>query len=64
MHWVKCQTVTTYTIAFDLPWINDALSHLMYQESGYLWRTSFEIEEIGSSRVDPALTAREKQQMA
>ena len=36
MHWVKCQTVTTYTIAFALPWINDALSHLMYQESGYL----------------------------
>ena len=46
--------------AENWPWMREALSHLMYHESGYLCKTSFEMDDIGRRSVDPALTAKLK----
>jgi len=35
----------------------------MYQEVGFLWRTSLAMEEVGNKRAAPTLTANEKVQI-
>ncbi len=49
---------------FQMPWMREPLSHLMYHESGYRCSTSLEMVEMGRRRAAPADTAREKAQMA
>ena len=47
---------------FQIPWMRLELSHLMYQDLGYLWRTSLLMVEMGSNIEAPTETAREKLQ--
>ena len=49
-------------IRFQIPWMRLELSHLMYQDFGYLWRTSLLMVEIGSNIEAPTETASEKLQ--
>ena len=56
---MKSDELLSTKIKFQIPYINEAFSHLMYHEFGYRCNTSFDIEDIGSRRTDPALTANE-----
>ena len=47
---------------FQIPWMRLELSHLMYQDLGYLWRTSLLMVGMGSNIEAPTETAREKLQ--
>ena len=51
-------------IRFQIPWMREAFSHCMYHDEGYRCRISLEIEEIGKSNAEPALTAKENAQIA
>ena len=61
---MKSDKLLSTNIRFQIPYINDAFNHLMYQDLGYRCSTSFDIDEIGKRSTDPALTASEKIQIA
>ena len=49
-------------IMLQMPCMRLELSHFMYQDLGYLWRTSLEMVEMGSNMAAPTDTAKEKEQ--
>ena len=49
-------------IRFQIPWMRLELSHLMYQDLGYLCRTSLLMVDMGSNMEAPTETASEKLQ--
>ena len=61
---MKSERLLSTNIRFHIPYMRDAFNHLMYQDLGYRCNTSFDIDEMGKRRTDPALTASEKIQIA